>query len=311
MKNKKVLIILLLILLIPLTGCTKNLLDEKKKPVTNEVTGQRLVKNILCQPEDERTIEIYQEHNVELDKLPKCSKFSVSSGGYEGIWTTIFVKPLAWFILFLGNLVKSYGLAVILTTILIRLIMYPVTRKTALQSENMKKAKPELEKLEKKYKNITTQEIQMQKTQEMMQIYKKYQISPFSGCLFAVLQIPLFFAFFEALNRLPAIFETKFLGYQLGTSPLTGLTNNQWQYLLIIVLVISTTFFSFKFNSALANDENQEKQMKMMTSMSTVFISVASFTVSTGIALYWIFNSGFTIVQNLIVKRRKKNANII
>ena len=54
----------------------------------------------------------------------------------------------------------------------------------------------------------------------------------------------------------------------------------------------------------------QAKQMKMMTNISVVMISIASFTISTGIALYWIVNSSFTIVQNLIVKRSKKNDHI-
>ena len=58
-------------------------------------------------------------------------------------------------------------------------------------------------------------------------------------------------------------------------------------------------------------NKDQEKKMKMMTNMSIIFISIASFTISTGVALYWIFNSVFTVVQNLLAKRGKKNANII
>ena len=57
--------------------------------------------------------------------------------------------------------------------------------------------------------------------------------------------------------------------------------------------------------------EEQEKQMKMMSNFSIIFISIASLSISSGIALYWIFNSGFTILQNLLVKRSKKNANVI
>ena len=57
--------------------------------------------------------------------------------------------------------------------------------------------------------------------------------------------------------------------------------------------------------------EEQEKQMKMMSNISIIFISIASLSISSGIALYWIFNSGFTILQNLLVKRSKKNANVI
>ena len=58
-------------------------------------------------------------------------------------------------------------------------------------------------------------------------------------------------------------------------------------------------------------NKEQEQQMKMMMNMSVVFISIASFTMSTGIELYWIFSNGFTIIQNLLVKRGGKNANVI
>ena len=81
-----------------------------------------------------------------------------------------------------------------------------------MQSENMKKAQSKLEKLESKYRNRNDQESQMMKAQEMMKIYKDYNINPMAGCLFAFIQIPLFFAFYEALYRLPVILEENFFG---------------------------------------------------------------------------------------------------
>jgi len=311
MKNKKIKIVLLCLMLISLTGCTKILKNEENKAVQNMTTGQSLVENILCQPTDSTTIELYNKNNIDISSLPKCEEFKITSGGYEGIWTTIFVKPLAWVIIQIGKLVKNYGLSVIIVTLLIRLAMYPMTRKTAMQSENMKKAKPELDKLEKKYQSRQDNESMMQKSQEMMIIYKKYNISPLSGCLYSIIQVPLFFAFYEAMNRIPALFEESLLGFQLGTSPATAMSAGNFQYLIFVVLVIAATYFSFKLNSTAGISGEQEKQMKMMTNISVIMISVASFTISTGIALYWIFNSGFTILQNLLVKRRKKNDNII
>ena len=310
-KNKLKIFVLLFTVVLTLTGCTKILKNDDKKVVRNTLTGQNLVENILCKPTDENTLKLYRENNVDVDSLVDCKNFSITSGGYEGIWTTIFVKPLAWIIIKIGNLVKNYGLSVIIVTLLIRMILYPITKKTALQSENMKKAKPELDKLEKKYKNRQDNEAQIQKSQEMMMIYKKNGINPLSGCLFSFIQIPLFFAFYEAMNRIPALFEENLLGFQLGTSPLTAMSNGKFYYIIFIILVIATTYYSFKLNSTVSMSSDQEKQMKMMSNISIIFISIASFTISTGIALYWIFNSGFTILQNLLVKRSKKNANVI
>lgn len=310
MKNKTVKLLATLFLAVSLTGCTK-ILKDGKQPVQNPETGQSLVSNILCQPENVTTINIYKEHDIDLDKLPKCNDFKITSNGYEGLWTTIFVKPLARLLMLTGGLVKNYGLAVVLLTLVIRTILLPITKKTAMQSENMKKAKPKLDKLEQKYKGKTDQESMMKKSQEMMIIYKENNINPLSGCLFSMIQIPLFFAFYEALNRLPAIFEENFLGFQLGTSPVTAFKLGHWLYIIFPILVCAATYFSFKLNTTASMNSEQEKQMKMMMNISIVFITIASFTMSTGIELYWIFNSGFTVIQNLLVKRSKKNANII
>lgn len=305
MKKKKIIITLLLLLTLTTSGCTKILKDDKNKPVTNPETGQSLPSNILCRPTDKETLKMYEKYEVDLSKLPECEEFTVTSGGYEGIWTTIFVKPLAWVIIKVGELVKNYGIAVMLITLLIRLAMVPITKKTAMQSENLQKAKPELDKLEKKYKNKTDQESMMQKSQEMLMIYKNYDINPMSGCLYSLLQIPLFFAFFEALNRLPAIFEENLGPFQLGTSPSVALKSGNYIYLIFVVLVVLVTYFSFKLNSGASMSKEQADQMKMMTNIMIVMIGFMSFTMSTGIALYWIVNSGFTVLQNLYVKRSK------
>ena len=165
--NRKVLIIALITLLLT-TGCTTTLKDSNKKVVTNPETGQSLTKNILCQPENEEIIKLYKENGININNLPKCSNFKINSGGYEGLWNSIFVKPLAFIILWFNNYVKSAGLALVITSLIIRLIAYPLTKKTAMQSELLKKAQPELNKLEKKYENKTDQESIMRKNQEMM-----------------------------------------------------------------------------------------------------------------------------------------------
>lgn len=307
MKKKTVRILLIFLLVLTLTGCTKQLKDSNNKIVKNEITGQSLPSNILCRAEDKNTIKLYEDNGIEMSKLPKCSEFKITSGGYEGIWTTIFVKPLAWVILKLGGFVKNYGLSIIIITILIRLIMYPITKKSAMQSENLKKAQKDLEKLEKKYTGKQDQESMMQKSQEMMIIYKKYNINPMSGCLFALIQIPLFFAFYEAMNRLPAIFEGTFIGFHLGTTPINAMQSGNFLYIIFIILVVLTTYFSFKLNSGATPSPEQEKQMKMMSKIMVVMIGVTSITMPVAIEIYWIFNSGFTIVQNLLVKRNKAN----
>lgn len=332
-KNRKLFVVLIAIFLLTTTGCTKNLKGPDNKVVVNEETGQNLPANIMCKPTDEDILKLYrktkddltEKYNkqledkeitqkaydkkmkslVDVDELVSCKDFKITSGGYEGLWNSIFIKPLTWIIIKIGMLVKNYGLAIIITTFAIRLLMYPITLKTAKQSESMKKAGPELSKLEKKYANRKDQQSMMEKNQEMMAIYKKYGINPMSGCLFGFIQIPLFFAFYESLYRLPALFEDKFLTFELSTAPLKAMGKGYWLYIILPILVAVTTFFSFKLNSGASMNKDQEKQMKYMMVFMMFMIVFMSFSMSSAIILYWITNSTFTIVQNLLVKRRK------
>lgn len=306
MKKKISLVIILLVCTLNFTGCTKYLKDSEKKVVKNDTTGQNIVENILCKPFAKSTIEKYDANKVNLEKLPSCREFKVTSGGYEGIWTSIFVKPLAWLILKIGYIVKNFGLAIIIVTLLIRLLMMPFTKQAALQSENLKKVQPEMEKLEKKYKGKTDKDSTMQKSQEMLMLYKKYNINPMAGCLFSFIQLPLFMAFYEALYRLPAVFEGKFLFYELGVTPMVGITLGKLYYVIPVLLVFLVTYYSFKLNSGASMSKEQESQMKMMRNVTLVMIGFASLTVSFAISCYWITNSAFTILQNLYVKKGVK-----
>lgn len=287
-----------------LSGCTQVLKDSDNKTVTNDKTGQSITENIICRPTDEDVIKIYEENDVDLDKLPECTKFNPNpTQNYEGIWTSVFVKPLAWVIIQIGSLVNNYGLAIILTCLIIRLILMPITKKTAMQSELMKKAQPELQKLEVKYRGKESQEDQTRKAQEMLAIYQKYKINPISGCLLSFIQLPLLFAFLEAINRTPSIFENNFLVFQMGTTPIIGISQGNYWYILLLALILLTSYFSFR--KTLQDQSTQAKQMKFTIYFMLGIIFIASFTLPTALGLYWITSSLFTIAQNIWVERRK------
>ena len=305
MKNKKFkTIIILFLLIISMTGCTKQLTDKDNKVVKNEATGQTLTKNILCKPTNENTIKIYEDNKVKLDKLPECKNFKITSGKYEGLWTSVFVKPLAFILLKLGNIVKNYGISVIIVSLIIRLIAFPLTKKAALQSEVMKKAQPELNKIQKKYADKKDQESMMKQNQEIMAVYKKYNINPMAGCLFAFIQLPIFVAFFEAVQRTPVIFEDKFLGLQLGTTPSVGITTPTfYSYIILMIIIAVTTFVSFKMSTMGTTDD---PTMKMMPIMMSGMIIITALFMPSGLGIYWVTSNLFTIVQNILVKRSKE-----
>ena len=306
MKNKtKKLLILSLLVLVLTSGCAKVLKGEDKKPITTE-DGRTLYSNILCKPTDEESIRLYGENNVDLENLVECKNLKVTTGGYEGLWESIFVKPIAALMMFMSKYVKSVILAMVLLTLAIRFLLYPVTQKTAMQSEMLKKAQPEIDKLEKKYQGKDDQDSLMKKSTELSMIYKKYNINPASSCLFSFIQIPLLFAFLEAINRLPALYEEKVLTMKMGTTPWIGITGGNYTYLVIVIILALVTFFSFRFNG---QDQAgmQQEQMKTMTITMSLMIIFMSFMMPAALGVYWIVSSGFTIIQNLLVKRSKKN----
>ncbi len=303
MNKQKIKIVLILLILLLTTGCTKTLTDSKNKPVKDNVTGQSLTQNILCKPTNKNTIKIYKKNKVKVEKLPDCDNFKVNSGKYEGLWTSIFVKPLAFVLLKLGKLVGNYAVSLIIISLLIRLIAFPFTKKTAMQSELMKKAQPELTKIQNKYKDKQDQESLTRQSQEMMMVYKKYNISPMSGCLFSMIQLPLFIAFFEAVQRTPAIFEGKFLGLQLGTTPMVGFTTASIiGYIVLMLLIGATTYFSFKLN---ATGNTLDPSMAMMPVMMVFMIIFMALFMPSALGIYWITTNLFTIFQNMLVKRSK------
>ena len=193
----------------------------------------------------------------------------------------------------------------------------PISRKTMKQSRNMQKAQPELARIEKKYANKTDNESMLAKSQEMMMVYKKYDISPFGSCLLAFIQLPLFFAFLQAINRTPAIFEDKFFGLTLGKTPIVGLFEyHEWAYIPIILLIILTTYLSFRNAMSTNNsgNEDMDRQMQFMFKFMIIMISVASLYLSTAIALYWIATNGFVVIQNFVFKKldeREENKDVI
>ena len=291
---------------LPYCVCKESKVTVKKKVETTETTEEKKEDNKKEESKETTTEEKQEEYVTE--EVP-CEEFKVTSGKYDGLWTAIFVKPLAWVILFFGKISGSFGVGLIITSILIRLIAYPLTKKSTVQAENMKKIQPELNRIEKKYadKDQNDREVMMQKSQEMMALYKKHNVNPISGCLPALLQLPLFIAFLDAINRVPAIFEEKFLFFHLGTTPKIGIAGGNWWYLLLTVLVAVTTYYSLNkaTNNAAGNDQTA-KQTKTMGYVFTVMIIVMSIFMSSALNIYWIVSNGCTLIQNYLVKRSMK-----
>lgn len=310
--KKKIMVITLVCVMLLTSGCGNNkyIKDKDGKIVTYEVTGQMLEKDIVCLPEkDGELYNIYKEYsdqlNVDFDELPACSNFKVNSNESSGLWEFLFVKPLAYLILILGKLVGNLGISLILIGLAIRLILLPFTIKSTKQTMNLKKAQPEIEKIERKYRNRTDNESLMAKSQETMLVYQKYKVNPMMGCLMSFIQLPLFFAFLQAIYRTPAIYEETLLTFNLGMTPLVGIKSGNYLYLLLIVLIAVSTYFSFRqtMNQAGSQSEEAAKQMKIMLYVMLFVITYASLSLPTALAFYWIVTYAFIAVQNIVIAK--------
>ena len=313
MKNNKIKRVVLLVIcfLLLTTGCTKYMTDKNDKRITNAKTGQNLTSNLICKPTGE-LYNVYEQNEeymeVKLKDLPNCKNIKpFNTKNYDGLWENIFVSPIAWAIVNFGKLVKDYGISVMLIGIFIRLILMPLSYKTVKQSNNMKKAQPEIEKIENKYKDKTDSDSLMKKSQETMMVYKKYNINPVGSCLISFIQLPLFFAFLEAINRVPAIFEENLWTLQLGTTPMIGIKTGNYVYIILIIFIIVTTYFSFKFSMNNGINSEQQKQMQFMTTIMLIFISIASLSLPSAIALYWCATNGLNVIQTLVFRKIGNN----
>ena len=283
---KKKIVVLFAIALLTLTGCTKYLSDDNNKRVVNEKTGQNLTANILCLPEDNKLLEEYKKYEknlpIKIEELPKCTEMKIyEKKSYNGLWVGLFVRPLAWCIIKLGKVFGNYGLSVMIIGLIIRIIMLPISA------------------------NKTDQESMMKKSQETLALYQKYNINPMSSCLVSFIQLPLFFAFLEAINRVPAIFENYFWKFQLGTTPLIGIKDGNYYYVILIILILVFTALSFKQSMAsMSSSSEQVKQTKYMLIFMTVFIGIASFQLPSAIALYWVVTNAFNVIQMNLMKKR-------
>lgn len=309
--KKKLLVLTACFMMLLTSGCgSSKYITIDGEIIKNGTTGQQLRKDILCRPSsDHELYDIYKEYEEELDfsldELPKCEDFKINSNESSSLWEFIFVKPTAWAIVEVGRFVVNLGIAVIIVGILIRLLLLPLQIKTNIQSRNMKKAAPEMQRIEKKYKDKTDQASMMAKSQELMMVYQKYKVNPFAGCLPAFVQLPIFFAFLSAIYRIPAIYEQELLGWNLGTTPLVGMQNGEYQYLVLLILIAVSTYFSFKLTmkeNPTINEE-QAKQSKMMMNIMLIMIISSSLMFPAALHFYWIATYVFIAIQTKLVNK--------
>jgi len=206
-----------------------------------------------------------------------------------GIWDKYLVWPLSWLIkesaLILGG---SYGLGILVATILIRLLVLPLMVKQIKSSKAMQAIQPEMQKIRDKHKN-DPQKAQ----QETMALFQKNNINPLAGCLPMLVQMPILIAFYHAISRTPEIKTHTFLWMSLG--------EKDPYYILPIIAAVTTYFQSKMMGQTMQNNP----QMQMMMIMMPLMILAIGVTLPSALSLYWVYGNIFTIVQTYFLYRDK------
>ena len=234
----------------------------------------------------------------------------------EGWFAAFFVWPLAQVINFFGNMTDA-GIGILIATVLFNVIIAVFSIKSQVQSQKMQMIQPELNKIQAKYEGKTDDASRMRMSQEMQNLYAKYDINPFSSILILFIQMPVLMAFYYAVQRAGVVVKGTFLGIDLTLTPGDGLSSGQFVYIVIWVLMILCQFLSMKMPMWLAKQKEKKNGVKkkayaqpkqegmdqttMMTIMSTGMIAWIGFTWPVAMSYYWAVSSLVRICQNLIV----------
>ena len=204
---------------------------------------------------------------------------------------SILAKPLLHVLKFFYSYVGNYGIAIILITVIIKLIFWPLTQKSYSSMKGMQKLQPEMQKIREKYKNDKER-----LNREMMELYKTHRVNPLGGCLPMIVQIPVFFALYKVLLN---SIELRHAHFALW---LTDLSAKDPYY--ITPLIMGVTMFLQQKMTPSTMDPKQAKIFMLMPVVFTfLFLNFPS-----GLVIYWLVNNLLTILQQYFINRKPVSA---
>lgn len=218
-------------------------------------------------------------------------------------WTDIIAKPLLYILRFFDTYIHNYGLSIILLTILVKILFWPLTHKSYKSMKEMQKLQPLMAKLREKYKND-----KQKLNQEMMALYKTYKVNPMGGCLPMIIQIPVFFALFRVLGGCIELRHAPFALWINDLSAPDRLFHFPFQIpfmtppygIPILTLLMGASMFIQQKMTPTPGDPAQAKIMMFLPIIFTfMFINFPS-----GLVLYWLVNNILSIGQQYRIHKK-------
>ncbi|MCR9296153.1 MAG: YidC/Oxa1 family insertase periplasmic-domain containing protein, partial [bacterium] len=250
---------------------------------------------------------------------PKESELLASHGLEQAIeygWFPLVAKPLSAILHFFHAIVGNYGLAIVMLTVMVRGLMFPLGRKAAANAQKMQELQPELKRINDKYKD--NMELRAKKMQEL---YAKHNFKPLAGCLPMFIQLPIFIGLYRCLSVDVSLRQEPLIPGLSWCSNLAGpdmLYNwSSWMpefiagkgtgwlgpyFNLLPILTVVLFIVQQKMLMPKATDEQTRMTQNMMQVM-TVFMGVLFFKVPSGLCIYFITSSLWSLVERKLVKK--------
>lgn len=222
-----------------------------------------------------RDLDILKEVNYDLAKAIDFGFFTPIS------------KPLLYVLKFFYSFFGNYGVAIILLTVIIKLLFWPLTHKSYASMKDMQKLQPEMQKIREKFKNDRERQ-----NRELMELYKTHRVNPLGGCLPMVVQIPVFFALYKVLMDAIELRQAPFMFW------ISDLSLKDPYY--VTPLIMGATMFIQQKLTPTTMDPTQARIFMLMPIIFTfLFLNFPS-----GLVLYWLVNNLLTILQQYIIHRK-------
>ncbi|SFS56926.1 membrane protein insertase YidC [Paenibacillus sp. 453mf] len=214
-----------------------------------------------------------------------------------GFFNHYIVFPISYVISHMAGWFQgSYGLAIIILTIVVRLLLFPLMLRQTKSQQNMRRVmkgmQPELDALKKKYENKKDPESAQKMQQEMLELYKKHKFNPLNiGCLPILIQLPILTGVYTAIRLMPEMSSHTFLWFTLGEPD-------------VILAIIVAAIYLLQTRISMKNmPAEQRKQFAIMGYISPIMMAFFSISAPAAIPLYWMAGGTFLIFQTLLFQK--------
>ncbi|WP_413075820.1 MULTISPECIES: membrane protein insertase YidC [unclassified Shouchella] len=204
----------------------------------------------------------------------------------SGIWNSFFVYPLSQLIILIAEWVSSYGFAIILVTILFRLILLPLMLKQTRSMKAMQQLQPEMQKLRESY-SAKDQNTRLKLNEEMQKLFAAHKVNPFAGCLPILIQMPIFLAIYHAIMRTENFQGESFAWFQLSDPD---------PFFILPLLAFVLTFVQQRMMMVQNNP-----QAKILLYLMPFMILIIGVFLPAAVILYWVVGNVFMILQTYFV----------